>query len=252
MLYKLKLCQSHLSTENSGSEGFLCRGVSYSSAANDLEKKRLFFSQAISHNISDKSQEGEIFRTRIEWMRVRQDLQLNDSGDTTQAGRDRFFERGDQYARSCYFISCWSFSESQAIQFADQFSDKALLSIRQGELISAFNTSVAYWNSLQTGIDGDDGLLNLDWEPRYIGHASGSVKYVKPSELNGSLPLRLARAMRLPNCFEHEREWRIALDVSHVPCSISTAALLKSDLTPGYLTEVIRPACEILDGEPMT
>jgi hypothetical protein len=252
MLYRLEPCQSHLSSENNGSEELLYRGVSYSSAATDLKEKRLFFSQAISHNISDESQDGETFRTQSEWMRVREDLQLNDGGDNTQTGRDGFFERGDQYARSCYFISCWSFSKSLAIQFADKFSEKALFSIKQGELISAFHTSVEYWNSLQPSKYGDDGFLNLDWEPRYIGHAYGSVKYVKPSEPNRSLPFRLARGMRLPNSFEHEREWRIALDISHVPCSISTAALLTSDLMPSHLTEAMRPTCDIIDGKIIT
>lgn len=253
MLYILKRCQSQTASNNTGSDAMLYRGVDYSSASRDLDEKRLFFSQAISHNSSDRSEEGETFRSQSEWNRVRQELQLPRDGNDTQATHDRFFERGDQYARSCYFISCWSFSESLASDFAYQFSDKAVLSIAKDDLESAFHSSVAYWNSLQPGeweMTNDDGSQKLDWDPRYVGNATGSVNYVKPSELNGFLPFRLARAMRLPDYFENEEEWRIALDLSRVPSSVSTAALLETELMPSFLTEAMRPTHEPLQAEP--
>lgn len=165
MLYRLKRCQSQLTSDNTGSDAMLYRGVAYSSASRDLDEKRLFFSQAISHNSSDRSEEGETFKTQSEWNRVRQELQLPSDGNDTQATHDRFFEKGDQYARSCYFISCWSFSESLARDFAYQFSDKAVLSIAKDDLASAFHDSVAYWNSLQPGewdMINDDGSQSLD------------------------------------------------------------------------------------------
>jgi hypothetical protein len=250
MIYNLRSCQSQLSSDNSGSDMMLYRGVSYSSASKDLAERRLFFSQAISHNVSDGSQEGETYRTQSEWIRVRQQLQITDDGDAMQTQHNEFFERGDQYARSCYFISCWSSSESLATQFADQFSQKAILSITKSDLLCAFHTSVEYWNSLQPNKYGEDGSLNLDWDPAYVGHASGSVKYVKPSELKGSLPFRLARAMRLPDCFKHENEWRIALDLSRVPSSVSSAALLESDLMPSHLADAMQSPSEISDADP--
>lgn len=96
----------------------------------------------------------------------------------------------------------------------------------------------------------DDGSQNLDWDPGYVGYATGSVNYVKPSELNGFLPFRLARAMRLPDYFANEEEWRIALDLSLVPSSVSTAALLETELMPSFLTEAMRPTHEPLHAEP--
>lgn len=253
MLYRLQRCQSQPSSNNTGSDAMLYKGVDYSSASRDLDEKRLFFSQAISHNSSDRSEEGETFRTQSEWDQVRQELQLPRDGNDTQSTHDRFIERGDQYARSCYFISSWSFSESIASQFAYQFSDKAVLSIAKDDLESAFQGSVTYWNSRQPGeweMINDDGSQNLDWDPRYVGYATGSVNYVKPSELSGFLPFRLARAMRLPDYSKNEEEWRIALDLSLVPSSVATAALLEAELMPSFLTEAMRPTHESLHAEP--
>jgi len=240
MLYRLKSCQNMLSSGNHDSDTTLYRGVSYSAAVNDLNNTRLFFSQAISHNGSDNSQEGETFRTQSEWNRVYQELQLSGDDSTLSTHAD-FIEKGDQYARSCYFISCWSVSESVAIRtFAYNYPDKAVLSITKSDLVRAFQDSVEYWNSQQPGewdILNSDGSQNLDWDPRYIGYVAGLVSYVSLGDRNDLLPFRLSRAMRLPCSFKDEHEWRIALDLTQVPSSISTNALLESGLMPSSLGE---------------
>ena len=134
-----------------GANTTLYRGVSYSAAVNDLNRSRLFFSQAISHNGSDSSQEGETLRTRSEWSRMYQELHLG-RHDSTSSNHTDFVERGDQYARSCYFISCWSASESLAIsRFAYNYHDKAVFTIAKEDLVHAFQVSVEYWNSQQPG-----------------------------------------------------------------------------------------------------
>jgi hypothetical protein len=242
MLYRFKSCQNMLRSGSHGTETILYRGVSHSSAVNDLAKNRLFFSQAIAHNDSDSSQEAETFRTECEWRRVYEELELSRDDYTLHAHAD-FIDRGDQYARSCYFISCWSASESMAIRrFAYQYSDKAVLSIAKADLERAFLDSVEYWNSQQPG-EWDwlnsDGSQNLDWDPRCIGYVSGPVQYLCLDNHNDSLPFRLARAMRLPSLFEDEHEWRIALDLSQVPSSISMNALLESGIMPRSLAKIL-------------
>jgi hypothetical protein len=223
-----------------GANTTLYRGVSYSAAVNDLSRSRLFFSQAISHNGSDSSQEGETLRTRSEWSRMYQELHLG-RHDSTSSNHTDFVERGDQYARSCYFISCWSASESLAIsRFAYNYPDKAVLTIAKEDLVHAFQVSVEYWNSQQPGewdMCNPDGSSNLDWDPRYIGYVAGPVRYISLDDKNESLPFRLSRAMRLPISLEDEQEWRIALDLSQVPSSISRNALLQSDLMPSSLAK---------------
>ena len=223
-----------------GANTTLYRGVSYSAAVNDLNRSRLFFSQAISHNGSDSSQEGEALRTRSEWSRMYQELRLS-RHDSTSSNHTDFVERGDQYARSCYFISCWSASESLAIsRFAYNYHDKAVLAIAKEDLVHAFQDSVEYWNSQQPGewdMCNSDGSSNLDWDPRYIGYVAGPVRYISLDDKNESLPFRLSRAMRLPISLEDEQEWRIALDLSQVSSSISRNALLQSDLMPSSLAE---------------
>jgi hypothetical protein len=245
MLYRLQSCQKLLRSSDDDGGTILYRGVSYSKAMNDLDKSRIFFSQAISHNGSDASQEGETFRSQHEWTRICQELQISED-DSMQSARAGFIEKGDQYARSCYFISCWSRSESIAIsRFAYNYPDKAVLSMRKADLARAFLDSVAYWNSIQPGewdILSADGSQNLDWDPRYIGYAAGPVSYVGLDDSSNSLPFRLARAMRLPDWSEDEQEWRIALDLSFVPSSISTSALLEAELMPCSIGQLVHMA----------
>jgi hypothetical protein len=255
MLFRLKGYQNILRSCNHDSDATLYRGVSYSEAVNDLNRLRLFFSQAISHNGSDNSQEGETFRTEREWKRAYQDLRLSED-DSSQSPRANFIEKGDQYVRSCYFISCWSTSETVAIRkFAYNHQDKALLSIAKSDLVRAFQISVEYWNSQQPGewdMDNSDGSPNLDWDPRHIEYVAGLVSYVSLDDRNDVLPFRLARAMRLPSSSKDEHEWRIALDLSQVPSSISRNALLKSGLMPSSLGERIYNAqrISIVDSDP--
>jgi len=245
MLYRLKSCQKMLRSGNHDSDAILYRGVSYSAAEKDLNNACLFFSQAISHNGSDNSQEGETFRTEREWKRVYQELELSEE-DSTQSTHADFIEKGDQYARSCYFISCWSASETVAVRtFAYNHPDKAVMSIRKSDLIRAFQESVEYWNSQQPGewdMLNSDGSQNLDWDPRYIGYVAGPVSYVSLDDRNNILPFRISRAMRLPCSSKDEHEWRIALDLSQVPSSISTNALLESGLMPSSLGELLYSA----------
>ena len=96
MLYRFKSCQNMLRSGSHGTETILYRGVSHSSAVNDLAKNRLFFSQAIAHNDSDSSQEAETFRTECEWRRVYEELELSRDDYTLHAHAD-FIDRGDQY-----------------------------------------------------------------------------------------------------------------------------------------------------------
>lgn len=241
--------------DNHDSDATLYRGVSYSAAVDDSNKARLFFSQAISHNGSDDSKEYETFRTKREWNRVYQELKLS-GDDAMESTHADFIEKGDQYARSCYFISCWSTSETVAIRtFAYHYPDKAVLSITKSDLLRAFMGSVEYWNSQQPGewdMRNSDGSPNLDWDPRYIGYVAGPVRYVSLYDKNEVLPFRLSRAMRLPCSSKDEHEWRIALDLSQVPSSISTNALLESGLMPSSLGERLYNAqrCSQVDSDP--
>jgi hypothetical protein len=223
----------------------LYRGVSYSMAMSDLERSRLFFSQAISHNGTDESQEGETFRSQHEWSRLCHELRISED-DSTQPTHAGFIDKGDQYARSCYFISCWSHSESIAIsRFAYNYSDKAVLSIKKSDLRRAFQESVLFWNSKQPGkwdMLNTDGSQNLDWDPSHIGYVAGPVRYVELDDQGSTLPLRLARAMRLPDWSNDEDEWRIALDLSSVPSSISTSALLEAELMPSSIGQLVHMA----------
>jgi hypothetical protein len=240
---------------NYDSDAILYRGVSYSAAEKDLNNARLYFSQAISHNASDNSKEDETFRTVCEWKRVCQELELSEE-DPTQSIHADFIEKGDQYARSCYFISCWSASETVAIRtFAYNYPDKAVMSIKKSDLIRAFQESVEYWNSQQPGewdLLNSDGSQNLDWDPRYIGYVTGNVSYVSLDDRNDVLPFRISRAMRLPCSSKDEHEWRIALDLSQVPSSISTSALLESGLMPSSLGELLYGAQALsrVDSDP--
>jgi hypothetical protein len=240
---------------NYDSDAILYRGVSYSAAEKDLNNARLYFSQAISHNASDNSKEDETFRTVCEWKRVCQELELSEE-DPTQSIHADFIEKGDQYARSCYFISCWSASETVAIRtFAYNYPDKAVMSIKKSDLIRAFQESVEYWNSQQPGewdLLNSDGSQNLDWDPRYIGYVTGNVSYVSLDDRNDVLPFRISRAMRLPCSSKDEHEWRIALDLSQVPSSISTSALLESGLMPSSLSELLYGAQALsqVDSDP--
>lgn len=245
MLYRFQSCQDLLCLSDDDGDANLHRGVSYSMAMRDIEKSRLFFSQAISHNGSDESQEGETFRSQYEWSRLCHELQISEE-DSTQSARAGFINKGDQYARSCYFISCWSHSEAIAIsRFAYNYSDKAVLSIRKSDLRRAFQESVSFWNSKQPGkwdMLNSDSSQNLDWDPRYIGYVTGPVSYVELDDQGSTLPFRLARAMRLPDWSKDEKEWRIALDLSFVPSSISTSAPLEAELMPGSICQLVHMA----------
>jgi len=255
MLYRLTNCQKMLCSGNHDSDGIPYRGVSCSAAEKDLNNVRLFFSQAISHNGSDSSQEGETFRTECEWKRVYQELELAED-DSTRSTHAHIIEKGDQYARSCYFISCWPASETVAIRtFAYNYPDKAVMSIKKSDLIRAFQESVEYWNSQQPGewdLLNSDGSQNLDWDPSCIGYVTGNVSYVSLDDTNDVLPFRISRAMRLPCSSKDEHEWRIALDLSQVPSSISTNALLESGLMPSSLGELLYGAQALsqVDSDP--
>lgn len=245
MLYRFQGCEELLHLSDDDDDTVLYRGVSYSMATSDLERSRLFFSQAISHNGADENLEGETFRSQHEWSRLCHELRISND-DSTQSTHAGFFDKGDQYARSCYFISCWSHSESIAIRrFAYNYTDKAVLSIRKSDLRRAFQESVLFWNSKQPGkrdMLNMEGSINHDWDPRYIGYVAGPVRYVELDVLDSALPFRLARAMRLPDWSNDEKEWRIALDLSSVPSSISTSALLEADLMPSSIGQLVHMA----------
>lgn len=241
MLYRLKSCQGLLRSSGEDGDMPLYRGVSYSQAINDLDRSRLFFSQAVSHNGSDASQEGEALRSHHEWTRICHELQISED-DSMQSAHAGFFDKGDQYARGCYFISCWSRSEPIAIgRFAYKYSDKAVISIQKSDLECAFKDSVTYWNSKQPGesdMHTSDGSLNLDWDQRYIGYAAGPVSYVELGDPSNYLPFRLARAMRLPDWSGDEEEWRIALDLSLIPSSIYTSASAEAGLMSSSISQI--------------
>lgn len=168
---------------------------------------------------------------QYEWSRLLQDLHVSES-ESTQSAHAEFFNNGDQYARSCYFISCWSHCENRARKIA-KCNDKAMLSIKKSDLRSAFQESASFWNSKQPDrwdMLNSDFSQNLDWDPRYIEYATGPLSYVELNDPSSTLPFRLERAMHLPKKYEDEKEWRIALDLSLVPSSFTTSSLLQAEL----------------------
>ena len=235
MIYRLREWHEPRRLKESPGEVMLYRGVRYEKAAKDVDLKRLYFSQAIGHSESIHNKDsGEVFRTVAEWTHLRRLL-----GEETKSNPDRseqFCEIADQFSRSCYYISCWSFSREVAAQdFARNYAYEGagMMRISQDDLIAAVEETSSFWNHLKDVANprfDDLGMLSVDYEPEYISYAFGRIAYEKSEDLVGPIPQRLSRAMRLLKNSEQEEEWRIALDLSLVSSSVSTAGLVQAGL----------------------
>jgi|LauGreDrversion4_2_1035121.scaffolds.fasta_scaffold67692_1 hypothetical protein len=241
MIHRLREWHLPRRLEETTGEAMLYRGVPYDKAVKDASLKRLYFSQAIGHceSVNNKDS-GEVFRTEAEWAHLQSRLLGAGIKDSTERS-ERFFEDADQFSRSCYYISCWSFSRDIAVRcFARNYAHEGagLMCISQDDLITALDEASLFWNRLKDEVNptyDDQGLLSLDYEPEYISYALGKIAYVKSEDATGPIPQRLSRAMRMPHDCAEEEEWRIALDLSLIPSPISVAGLVQAGLMPLYL-----------------
>jgi hypothetical protein len=244
-------------SSQSPSDDILYRGMTKSKAEHDLIENRLHFARAIIFD--EDTRESEMFKTKEEQKRELEQLGLGGENLIHKDQRSKeFFERADKLYSGLSYICSWSHSRSAALDFAQPLHDRVLLQISEGDLVKCLQECVDRWNRQQPGeheMTHSDGSFRDDWNPRAVRSAYGKIDYPDPSDCNSNSPFRLGRAMRLPGGpqdgdLQEEDEWRISLDLSELPTSITTDRMVKAELLPKAYGNVTSStgSCEL---EPM-
>jgi len=244
-------------SSQSPSDDILYRGMTKSKAEHDLTENRLHFARAIIFD--EDTRESEMFKTKEEQKRELEQLGLGGENLIHKDQRSKeFFERADKLYSGLSYICSWSHSRSAALDFAQPLHDRVLLQISEGDLVKCLQECVDRWNRQQPGeheMTHSDGSFRDDWNPRAVRFAYGKIDYPDPSDCNSNSPFRLGRAMRLPGGpqdgdLQGEDEWRISLDLSELPTSITTDRMVKAELLPKAYGNVTSStgSCEL---EPM-